>query len=186
MKGKSQRQLPCLNLKKAAMLTEPPEIQADPPRPLNIPARQDTLAMVTVRAMSLPAVTNDLATIATLTTTVEDATLVGSKFITKATVETLLAGAGTHTRITIVHHLTLRTKTAKGHILGLPTRGSAAELPYPLAPPATNKMTAMVEPASTTTVMATKTSVRGTGVGLHEIGRKEATENVAASVAITT
>jgi hypothetical protein len=39
MRGKSQRQLPCLNLKKAAVLTETPELQADTPGPPSTPAR---------------------------------------------------------------------------------------------------------------------------------------------------
>jgi hypothetical protein len=121
------------------MLTEPPEIQADTLGPPNITVRQDTPAMEILAITTLPAATNDLATIATHMAAAADVIHVGSRSITKASLGMTPAGAATHTMITTGHRLVARTntKTAIDRRLGRPTSGLAPEIPCPRVHPPT-------------------------------------------------
>jgi hypothetical protein len=168
------------------MLTEPPEIQADIPGHPNIPVRQDTPAIETIGQTTLLAATNALVTIVTFIAVVEGATLDNSRSIMKANIGMTPVGVATHTRITTAHHLAAHTntKTVIGRLRGLPTSGSAAEMPCPHVPSATDRMTATGEANLTTTTMAIRISVRGTAASLHEVDTTEANEIGVASTEI--
>lgn len=160
------------------MLTERPEIQADTPGHPSTPVRQGIPVMANCETMTLLAAKNGLVTIASLIAAVEDATLVDSGSITKAKIGMTLAGVVANTKITTAHHLAALTNTeiAICRRRVLPISGSAAEMPSPHIPPATDRMTAAAEANLIMTTMAIQKSMRETAAGLHVADTKEAKE----------
>jgi len=167
------------------MLTETPEeTEADTPGHPNLAVLQGSTTPTGVT--TLRAATSALAKIATHMAVGVDATLVGSRSITKTRPGTTPAAVDTHTRITTARLLADRTNTmtAIDWLPVRPTSGSAAEIPCPRVPLATDTTTATGGATSTTTMTATRTSVRATAAGLREADTREANEIAVASAGI--
>jgi hypothetical protein len=120
MKGKSQRQLPCLELLETVMLTEEPGTP-----PADSHERPSTLAIETLGAMAPLAVINVLGMTVTLTAAIVDVTRVDSRSTSKTSrTETRDAGAIPTTMVTVLR----QTGTMEGLLPALRTTDLVLEM----------------------------------------------------------